>query len=83
LLQHVDADVAGFEYFARGSALSTDLLECRGDQVLLNGIEVNALTSTERPDDECPNLTFALKSHFRSPSRRIPFAFNVATAETG
>jgi hypothetical protein len=29
------------------------------------------------------SLTFALNSHFRSSSRRILFAFNVAVAETG
>jgi len=29
------------------------------------------------------NLTFALNSHFRSPSRKISFAFNVAMAERG
>src|SRR5690349_7256916 len=29
------------------------------------------------------NLTFALGAHFRRWSRRIPFAFNVACAQTG
>jgi hypothetical protein len=55
-----------------------------GDVTYSSGVASNAQTFTaDGALLNTPNLTFALNSHFRSSSRRILFAFNVAVAETG
>ena len=52
LLEHVDADVAGFAKLLRGVARDPALFERGRDELRLHSVEVDALTGSKRPDDE-------------------------------
>src|SRR6185437_1297293 len=61
-LEHVDANVSLTADLHGGAASDFQLVERRIDEVLLDGVEVDVILSTERSNDEGAHCLMLLKS---------------------